>query len=204
MSLRNKLIVGGCIVWTMAIGLFVIGLWATKANADSANHEANVASTEPILYELPNACDPYVDYDSLDAMLDRITGAVPFMPISDDDRYVVECVVAGEAGGHSYPLMKAVAQCMAISMDMRQMSADEVRCEHQYHGYKPELEQDDPYAWDMVCSAVSEIFDDGNFVIYEPIEYFYNPSYGGGDFHEKMDFIIEIDGVRFFRDVEVG
>lgn len=202
MSLRNKLIVGGCIVWTMAIGLFVIGLWATVANAKNEVAEPAV-SAEPVLYELPNSCDPYVDYDGLDAMLDRITGAVPFMPINDDDRYVVECVVAGEAGGHSYPLMKAVAQCMAISMDMRGMSADEVRRDHQYHGYKPELEQDDPYAWNMVCSAVSEIFDDGNFVVYEPIEYFYNPSYGGGDFHEKMDFIVEIDGVRFFRDVEV-
>ena len=55
MSLRNKLIVGGCIVWTMAIGLFVVGLWATKVNDDSVNHEANAASTEPILYELPNS-----------------------------------------------------------------------------------------------------------------------------------------------------
>lgn len=203
MSLRSKLIVGGCIVWTMAIGLFAIGLWATVANAKIEKPEPDVI-TEPVIYELSNACDPYVDYDSLNAMLDRITGAVPFMPISDDDRYVVECVVAGEAGGHSYPLMMAVAQCMAVSMDMRGMSADEVRREHQYHGYKPELEQDDPYAWAMVCSAVSEVFDDGNFVVYEPIEYFYNPSYGGGDFHEKMDFIIEIEGVRFFRDVEVG
>lgn len=203
MSLRSKLIIGGCIVWTMAIGLFAIGLWATVANAKIEEPEPDVI-TEPVIYELPNSCDLYVDYECLDAMLDRITGVVPFMPISDDDRYVVECVVAGEAGGHSYPLMKAVAQCMAISMDMRGMSADEVRREHQYHGYKPELEQDDPYAWTMVCSAVSEIFDDGNFVVYEPIEYFYNPSYGGGDFHEKMDFIIEIEGVRFFRDAEVG
>ena len=203
MSLRSKLIVGGCIVWTMAIVLFAIGLWATVANAKIEEPEPDVI-TEPVIYELPNSCDPYVDYENLDAMLDRITGAVPFMPISDDDRYVVECVVAGEAGGHSYPLMKAVAQCMAISMDMRQMSADEVRHEHQYLGYNPDLEQTDPYAWAMVCSAVSEIFDDGNFVVYEPIEYFYNPSYGGGDFHEKMDFIVEIEGVRFFRDVEVG
>lgn len=203
MSLRSKLIIGGCIVWTMAIGLFAIGLWATVANAKIEEPEPDVI-TEPVIYELPNSCDLYVDYECLDAMLDRITGVVPFMPISDDDRYVVECVVAGEAGGHSYPLMKAVAQCMAISMDMRGMSADEVRREHQYHGYKPEFEQDDPYAWTMVCSAVSEIFDDGNFVVYEPIEYFYNPSYGGGDFHEKMDFIIEIEGVRFFRDAEVG
>ena len=183
----------------LTFGLLLTGLWATAQNAEKPVIDANEPDIP--IYQCHLTAD---EQESLDATLDRITSAVPFIEISDDDRYVVECVVAGEAGGHSYQLMKAVAQCMAISMDMRQMSADEVRQEHQYHGYNPELEQKDPYAWAMVCSAVSEIFDDGNFVVYEPIEYFYNPSYGGGDFHEKMDFIIEIDGVRFFRDVEGG
>lgn len=129
---------------------------------------------------------------------------VPFIELDDDDRYIIECVVAGEAGGHSYELMKAVAQCMAVSMDIEGMTADELRAANQYSGWNPGLEQADPAAWALVKSAVSEIFDDGNFVVYEPIEYFYNPSYGGGDFHEKMYFIIEIEGVRFFKDVEVG
>ena len=183
----------------LTFGLLLTGLWAKAHNAEKPVIEDNEPKMP--IYQRNLTAD---EQEHLDAMLDRITSAVPFIEISDNDRYVVECVVAGEAGGHSYPLMKAVAQCMAISMDMRQMSADEVRQEHQYHGYNPALEQTDPYAWAMVCSAVSEIFDDGNFVVYEPIEYFYNPSYGGGDFHEKMDFIIEIEGVRFFRDVEVG
>ena len=195
MRLRKVLIVTAWILGALAIGLLLMGLWATA-------YINNVQDIKPYTdpKQVYSCFEPDVDYESIDAMLDRITEQVPFIEISDNDRYIVECVVAGEAGGHSYELMKAVAQCMAISMDMRQMSAEEVRQEHQYHGYNPVLEQDDPYAWAMVCSAVSEIFDDGNFVVYEPIEYFYNPSYGGGDFHEKMDFIIEIDGVRFFRD----
>ena len=199
MRLRKALIVTAWVLWALAIGLLLLGIGATAYtnNAQSIKQDTETR-------QVYSCCEPDVDYESIDAMLDRITEQVPFIEISDDDRYIVECVVAGEAGGHSYELMKAVAQCMAISMDMRKMSADEVRQEHQYHGYNPELEQTDPSAWAMVCSAVSEIFDDGNFVVYEPIEYFYNPSYGGGDFHEKMDFIIEIDGVRFFRDVEVG
>lgn len=199
MSLRDKLIMTAWILGFLTFGLLLTGLWVTAHNAEKPVVEDNGANMP--IYQCNLTAD---EQEHLDAMLDRITSAVPFIEISDNDRYVVECVVAGEAGGHSYPLMKAVAQCMAISMDMRQMSAEEVRQEHQYHGYNPELEQTDPYAWAMVCSAVSEIFDDGNFVVYEPIEYFYNPSYGGGDFHEKMDFIIEIEGVRFFRDVEVS
>ena len=199
MRLRKALIVTAGVLGVLAIGLLLLGIWAT---AYTNNAQAIKQDTET--KQVYSCCEPDVDYESIDAILDRITEQVPFIEISDDDRYIVECVVAGEAGGHSYELMKAVAQCMAISMDMRKMSADEVRQDHQYHGYNPELEQTDPSAWAMVCSAVSEIFDDGNFVVYEPIEYFYNPSYGGGDFHEKMDFIIEIDGVRFFRDVEAG
>ena len=199
MSLRDKLIMTAWVLGFLTFGLLLTGLWATVHNA-----EKPVISNDEPDYPLYQCCLNDEEQESVDAMLARLTARVPFMPISDHDRYVVECVVAGEAGGHSYPLMMAVAQCMAISMDMRDMSADEVRREHQYHGYNPGLEQDDPYAWAMVCSAVSEIFDEGNFVVYEPIEYFYNPSYGGGDFHEKMDFIIEIEGVRFFRDVEVG
>lgn len=198
MRLRKALIVTAWVLGVLAIGLLLLGIWATVYTNNAQDIKQD---TEP--KQVYSCCDPDVDYESIDAMLDRITEQVPFIEISDDDRYIVECVVAGEAGGHSYELMKAVAQCMAISMDMRKMSADEVRHDHQYHGYNPELEQTDPSAWAMVCSAVSEIFDDGNFVAYEPIEYFYNPSYGGGDFHEKMDFIIEIEGVRFFRDVEV-
>ena len=199
MRLRKVLIVTAWILGILAIGLLLLGIWATVYINNAKDIKQDTEQKQ-----VYSCCDPDVDYESIDAMLDRITEQVPFIEISDDDRYIVECVVAGEAGGHSYELMKAVAQCMAISMDMRKMSADEVRQEHQYHGYNPELEQTDPSAWAMVCSAVSEIFDDGNFVVYEPIEYFYNPSYGGGDFHEKMDFIIEIEGVRFFRDVEVG
>lgn len=197
MNLRNKIIAASWVMGIFTVGLFITGLWACKT---PDNNEPQIDAVEqPRVYQLADAC-MLVD----DGTLTALGADIPFMPISDDDRYVVECMVAGEAGGHSYELMKAVAQCIAISMDLRQMSADEVRQEHQYHGYNPGLEQTDPSAWTMVCSAVSEIFDDGNFVVYEPIEYFYNPSYGGGDFHEKMDFIIEIEGVRFFRDVEVG
>lgn len=199
MRLRKVLIVTAWVLGALAIGLLLLGIWATVYTNNAQDIKQDTEQKQ-----IYSCCDTDVDYESIDAMLDRITEQVPFIEISDDDRYIVECVVAGEAGGHSYELMKAVAQCMAISMDMRNMSADEVRQEHQYHGYNSALEQTDPYAWDMVCSAVSEIFDDGNFVVYEPIEYFYNPSYGGGDFHEKMDFIIEIEGVRFFRDVEVS
>lgn len=199
MTLRDKIIMVAWILGLATFGLFLTGLWAVDQNAARREAEEQAEVEKRLLYQCSEA---YVDYDTIDEIIARETAKVPFIEISNSDRYIVECVVAGEAGGHSYPLMKAVAQCMAVSMDMRGMTANEVRRDHGYHGYMPELEQTDPYAWAMVCSAVSEIFDEGNFVVYSPIEYFYNPSYGGGDFHEQKNFIIEIDGVRFFTDEE--
>lgn len=132
----------------------------------------------------------------------KLLGAdVPFIKLDDADRYTIECVVAGEAGGHSYELMKAVAQCMAVSMDIEGMTADELRVAHGYYGWNPSLEQTDHAAWSMVKAAVSEIFDDGNFVTYSLIQYFYNPEHGDGDFHESMHYVMTIDGCRFFSQV---
>ena len=128
---------------------------------------------------------------------------VPFIELDDADRYTIECVVAGEAGGHSYELMKAVAQCMAVSMDIEGMTADELRVAHGYYGWNPGLEQADPAAWALVEAAVSDVFDHGNFSTYSLIQYFYNPEHGGGEFHERMHYVMTIDGVRFFSRVEV-
>lgn len=128
---------------------------------------------------------------------------VPFITLDDADRYTIECVVAGEAGGHSYELMKAVAQCMAVSMDIEGMTADELRVAHGYYGWNPGLEQTDPAAWALVEAAVSDVFDHGNFVTYSLIQYFYNPEHGGGDFHESMHYVMTIDGCRFFSEVAV-
>lgn len=128
---------------------------------------------------------------------------VPFIAISDADRYTIECVVAGEAGGHSYELMKAVAQCMAVSMDIEDLTADELRVAHGYYGWNPGLEQADPAAWALVEAAVSDVFDHGNLPTYSLIQYFYNPEHGGSDFHEQMHYVMTIDGVRFFSRVEV-
>lgn len=132
----------------------------------------------------------------------RFLGAdVPFIALDDADRYTIECVVAGEAGGHSYELMKAVAQCMAVSMDIEGMTADELRVAHGYYGWNPGLEQTDPAAWAMVKAAVSDVFDHGNLVTYSLIQYFYNPEHGGSSFHEQMHYVMTIDNVRFFSGV---
>ena len=168
-------------------------------------HYSVVEDADVIEYALEDVADgvmlPTVACDDADEVAKYLGADVPFISISDDDRHIIECVVAGEAGGHSYELMKAVAQCMAVSMDIEGMTADELRAAHQYSGWNPGLKQTDPAAWALVESAVSEIFDDGNFVTYSLIQYFYNPEHGGGDFHESMHYVMTIDGCRFLSQV---
>lgn len=197
-----KYIVYTLIGIVFAFILFVLGAYVyIKADRDTnADVDADV-----IRYALTHTVDevdlPELTVEHEDNTAKLLDDDVPFIEISDADRYIIECVVAGEAGGHSYELMKAVAQCMAVSMDIEGMTADELKAAHQYNGWNPGLEQTDPAAWALVKSAVSEIFDDGNFVTYSLIQYFYNPEYGGGDFHESMHYVMTIDGCRFFSKV---
>lgn len=179
--------------------LFVLGAYIyIKADRD-ANAEVNADAVGYALTHTAGNVDlPELTVEHADDAVKLLGADVPFIAISDNDRYIIECVVAGEAGGHSYELMKAVAQCMAVSIDIEGMTADELRAAHQYSGWNPGLEQTDPAAWALVKSAVSEIFDDGNFVTYSLIQYFYNPEHGGGDFHESMHYVMTIDGCRFF------
>lgn len=197
-----KYIIYALIGIVSAFILFVLGAYIyIKADRD-ANAEVNA---DVIRYALTHTVDevdlPELTVEHEDNTAKLLGDDVPFIEISDADRYIVECVVAGEAGGHSYELMKAVAQCMAVSMDIEDMTADELKAVHQYSGWNPDLEQTDPAAWALVKSAVSEIFDDGNFVTYSLIQYFYNPEHGGGDFHESMHYVMTIDGCRFFSKV---
>lgn len=189
----------------LAFILFVLGAYIyIKADRD-ANAEVNADAVGYALTHTVGEVDlPELTAEERAAEAAKPLGAdVPFIAISDADRYTIECVVAGEAGGHSYELMKAVAQCMAVSMDIEGMTADELRVAHGYYGWNPGLEQADPAAWTLVEAAVSDVFDHGNLPTYSLIQYFYNPEHGGSEFHEQMHYVMTIDGVRFFSRVEV-
>lgn len=44
------------------------------------------------------------------------------------------------------------------------------------------------------------VFDDGWYVTTEPILYFYAPDRVASNWHESQDFVIEINGHRFFTE----
>lgn len=116
-----------------------------------------------------------------------------FYPLTDEERHYIECLVAGEARGEGLEGQKAVAQCIYNATVRSNISVMEVKTEYGYTGWF-----DNPEKYPTVAQAVSEIFDDGNFITDEFIVWFYNPAYGYSSFHESQKFVIEIGGHRFF------
>lgn len=122
----------------------------------------------------------------------------PFYPITEDDRYVIECIVAGEAKGESTEGKMAVAQCLLNGMVKDGLSASDVRTQYQYSGWDDELQNSNPDCWVEVCEAVSRVFDDGKFVSENPILFFYAPKRVYSSWHESLNHAVTIDDHKFF------
>lgn len=122
----------------------------------------------------------------------------PFYPITEDDRYVIECIVAGEAKGEPTEGKMAVAQCLLNGMVKDGLSASDVRTQYQYSGWDDELQNSNPDCWVEVCEAVSRVFDDGKFVSENPILFFYAPKRVYSSWHESLNHAVTVGGHKFF------
>lgn len=126
----------------------------------------------------------------------------PVYPLSDYDRWYIECMVAGEAKGESLLGKMAVAQCILNAMIQDGYSPDEVRKEYQYSGWDEDLKSNNLEAYEEVAHAVWCVFDNGEVVTQENILWFYAPKYSKGKFHNTQNFVIEIGNHRFYSPKE--
>lgn len=129
----------------------------------------------------------------------------PYYSITDDDRYVIEHIVAGEAGHEPLLGKMAVAQCILNAMEQDGLTVSGVRETYQYSGrMKENFPTNYPEDWAEVQQAVWCVFDNGEKVTEENILWFYSPANmnggrgGTSSFHESQKFVIEIGGHRFF------
>lgn len=147
---------------------------------------------------------PVTYIDMTPVVINELTSAKPPRTVkfnlSDDWRLYIECMVAGEVGGEPYDAMLAVAQCIYNAMVKHGYTPEEVRINYQYAGWKSmdTLEAESTEAADNVRRAVSQIFDDEDFITDETILYFYAPAYGYSRWHESQKFIFEIGATKFF------
>ena len=186
----------------IAVGLLFGFMWVEWHNIKAA--KANYA--EQVKDVLEETGQPNFDFEISKPIIEEqepITEPEPEpyvspIQLSDEERYVVECIVAGEAWGEPYEGKKAVAQCIYDAMLQDGLTASEVRKTYKYSGWKTNLPEVDYTSYLEVAQAVTDVFDFGEMATDEFILWFYNPAYGKSEFHESQNFVIEIGHHKFF------
>lgn len=178
------------------IAIFIIGCRATEIKTEIENPKCELTMNEAVATEWAGSLDSEIYTQYLD--LHILEYDKPFYPIAEDDRYVIECIVAGEAKGEPIEGKMAVAQCLLNAMAKDGLSASDIRKKYQYSGWDDELQNSNPDCWAEVCEAVSRVFDDGEFVSENPILYFYAPKRVYSRWHESLNHATTIGDHKFF------
>ena len=109
------------------------------------------------------------------------------------ERDIVERVVMAEAEGETYAGQMLVAQCILTACEKHDIQPSAVVIKYGYTTRRPDPSQ-------SVRDAVSAVFDRGEYIVEEPVLYFYNPALVCSDFHESQTFVIEVGGHKFFAE----
>lgn len=118
--------------------------------------------------------------------------------LTEDDRWFIESVMAGECAYEPYKGKLAVAQCYFDVMIKDGLTAREVKEVYQYAGWNPDLDKQDRKMYIEVMDAVHDIFDMGQFVTEKPILFFYAPRWCDSPWHESQNYAMTIGGHKFF------
>lgn len=127
----------------------------------------------------------------------------PAFELSDYERWVVCCMVAGESAGESYDGQWAVTQCIYQACMNDNLQPSEVKIQYQYSGWNETLEFDNPELWAQIEEIVSRVFDYGEMCVDDEILWFYAPYWmknGVSEWHETQRFVTQIGGHKFFAE----
>ena len=113
--------------------------------------------------------------------------------MTDAERYEIASVVQAEAGGEPYAGKVAVAQCIFQAVQDDGITPREAVKKYSYAKARPEPSAE-------AYEAVDNVFLYGHTVTSEPIKYFYSPANVYSQWHETQDFVLEINGHRFFAE----
>lgn len=120
----------------------------------------------------------------------------PFFDLTNQEKYILTCIVAGEAEGEDYEGKLAVAQCLLDSIVYE--NCDPIDIKWKFDGYNSKLEKTNPILWKECSDAITEIFDYGNRICNDLILWFYNRNIMYSTFHESQKFLFTIGNHSFF------
>lgn len=115
--------------------------------------------------------------------------------LTDKERLLVSQVVESEAAGEPYAGKIAVAQCLLQSCEDDGIRPDVAVRKYGYSSARPTASQES-------LDAVQAVFDFGQTASTEPIKYFYAPEKTKSKWHESQDYVMTINGHKFFKEAE--
>lgn len=194
------------------LSLAVVGAYHLISTAYDATigNDDTPAAVQPLTASTPS--DPLVamvtpeyifrDGDGTPVDMQNMTNAwaaeagyVKRYELTDAERWEVASVVTAEAGGEPYAGMVAVAQCILQTCEDDGIRPFEAVTKYKYSPNRPEPTEE-------ALEAVQAVFDFGQVATSEPIKYFYAYKLIDSKWHESQDFVIEINGHRFFSETD--
>ena len=115
--------------------------------------------------------------------------------LTDKERLTLAQVVEAEAAGEPYAGKVAVAQCILQSCEDDSIRPDVAVRKYGYSSERPTASQES-------LDAVQAVFDFGEVATTEPIKYFYAPDKTTSKWHETQDYVLTINGHKFFKEAE--
>lgn len=113
--------------------------------------------------------------------------------LTDKERLTLSQVVEAEAAGEPYAGKIAVAQCILQSCEDDGLRPGAVLKKYGYSSARPNASQE-------AIDAVQAVFDFGETATSEPIKYFYAPDKCTSEWHESQDYVLTINGHKFFKE----
>ncbi len=113
--------------------------------------------------------------------------------LTNDERAEVASVITAEAVGEPYAGKVAVAQCILQACEDEGIRPGKVLTEYGYSKKRP-------VPCTEALKAVGAVFDCGQVATDEPIKYFYAPDCTDSQWHETQNYVMTINGHRFFAE----
>lgn len=175
------------LAWAAVVVALVVLFLALQDRAQAVEVEPEPAEVRVVQYDPPPEPMPEVD-------ISEVESTTPRYALTVSERNLVERVVMAEAGGEGFDGQRLVAQCILNTAEAMDMRPDEVVTAPNQYAAPAE------HTSEMVMDAVSAVFDDGDMVTDEPIQWFYNDKLVYSEWHEGKRFVMYFGNHKFFAE----
>lgn len=194
---KRRLAFLGCILLGLIclVGLGIENMLTGDKEVEEIAPSEITEQAEPTEYIFRDGEGYPLNVQNLTATWAKESGMEKRYDITDEERWEIASVVTAEAGGEPFAGMVAVAQCILNGCEDELLRPFDLIKEYGYTSKRPEPSEE-------ALEAVQAVFDFGQVVTDEPIKYFYAPAVTESAWHETQDYVLTINGHRFFKEAK--